>query len=95
MKTNTVELLFSGKNLSNAEIKLNSQFTRIVKIENAKNPFYKYVTIEIGEQQTAGTLDFEITLKGAKKKSIFKYQLLKRTGNLNWGQYMWVPYPSF
>jgi glycosidase len=98
MKTSTVELLFSGKNLSNAEIKLNSQFTRIVKIENAKNPFYKYVTIEIGEQQTAGTLDFEITLKGAKKKSIYKYSLLKRTGKeplgINGADNMYLLFPD-
>ncbi|MFZ4785300.1 MAG: alpha-amylase family glycosyl hydrolase [Flavobacteriales bacterium] len=80
METNTIELLFYGEKLKDATIVLKETNTRIVSIVPAANPKYTYVTIEIGQNQMPGELTFEIQLKGAKKKTIYKYSLLGRTG---------------
>src|SRR5574343_613571 len=80
METNTIELLFYGEKLKEATITLKEEHTRIVSIIPAANPKYTYITIEIGKNQMPGELTFEIQLEGAKKKTIYKYPLLGRSG---------------
>lgn len=80
MNTDTLELLFKGPNIGNARVELDAGFTKIIKTEPARNKCYQYVTIVIGKQQAAGSIDFRFFFPKTKKPVVYSYPLWKRSG---------------
>lgn len=60
MEWNTVEFLLKGNNLRNASVELTSGTAAIKSVEEAKNPNYLYVTVEIPNTPANQVLRFRI-----------------------------------
>jgi glycosidase len=79
MKQQSLELLVYGNNLKGTQVSISKGDTRISSVEDADNPDYLFVTLEIRPKQQPGKLELTFT-KGAEKQ-VVSYDLYERKSN--------------
>lgn len=76
MKDNTVQLVFTGKNIKEATFELRSVFASITRVSYSDNPDYAFVDLLITKTEGPCTLNF--MLKKGKIAQNFNFELKQR-----------------
>ncbi len=76
MQNDTLQILLYGKNISDCNIKINSKYLKINKIEKAQSP--NYLFLELTGISNAKPETFDIFLSKKNKKTSIQYKILDR-----------------
>jgi glycosidase len=79
MKHNTVEVLFTGTGISDAEISVSKQGVALGSVKAGESPNYLFAELIISPETSPGPVSFEFRKKG-KVISRFNYELHARSG---------------
>jgi len=76
MKNKNLQLLVKGENINNAEVSLNYEGARIIKVTYGDNPKYLFIDLELNTNIKQGKIP--ITFKNGKQNIVYNYEIKTR-----------------